>query len=124
MIPLWLKEIIDKGGVPNRFDVFHNSTLFLINPKLSAVLSPYHSLRDLKHQPKNRKRVAFFRDGPFLPTSTGAVTSMLGEMEALAEIGYDIFLFYCFRGWSDPVLYNNRKFTTVFIRPEDFYKNS
>lgn len=123
MIPLWLKEIIDKGDIPNRYDIFQNGTQFLINPKLSSVLTKYYSIQELKLKEKSKKCIAFFRDGPFLPTSTGAVTSMLGEMEALSEIGYDIYLFYCFRGWSDPALYKNQKFTTVFIKPEDFYAN-
>lgn len=72
-------------------------------------------------------RIAFFRDGPFLDSPhsgfTGAVTSILGMINALANVGFEIYLFYCFRGWSNPEFYKKQKLSTIFIRPEDFYAN-
>jgi glycosyltransferase involved in cell wall biosynthesis len=45
-------------------------------------------------------------------------------MNALMGKGEEIFLFRCFRGWDNPEWYKKEKFTTIFIKPGDFYHNS
>ena len=123
MIPLWLKEILDKGEIRSKFNIFGKDNQFAIIYKLTENLIKHKSLQELVGKQKDNKCIAFFRDGPFLPPTTGAVVSILGEMEALVDLGYNVYLFCCYRGWNDPYIYSNRKFNTVFINPEDFYTN-
>lgn len=125
-LPLWLKEILDNGNLVERFRLLDEHTSFALINKLSEQITYYSSLSKLAKLKPNKKKIAFFRDGPFLSNdiTTGAIVSLLGEMDALADEGYEVYVFYCFRGWSDPELYKNQKFTTVFIKPEDFYTNS
>lgn len=66
-------------------------------------------------------RIALFRDGPLLPPRDGATYSIHGLITALAKTGMEVFLFRCFRGWDDPVLYKKEPFTTIFLREKDFY---
>ena len=125
-LPLWLKEILDNGDLVQSFTLLDKYTQFASIPKFSEHITFYSSLGKLAELKPNKKKIAFFRDGPFLSNdiTTGAIVSLLGEMDALADEGYEVYVFYCFRGWSDPELYKNQKFTTVFIKPEDFYSNS
>jgi hypothetical protein len=125
-LPLWLKEILDNGDLVQSFTLLDKYTQFASIPKFSEHTTFYSSLGKLAELKPNKKKIAFFRDGPFLSNdiTTGAIVSLLGEMDALADEGYEVYVFYCFRGWSDPELYKNQKFTTVFIKPEDFYSNS
>jgi len=125
-LPIWLKEILDNGHIAKRFSLFTKKAQFTSINKFSRRIEHWTSLGEHDRLRRSRKRVAFFRDGPFLSNdiTTGAIVSLLGEMDALADKGYDVYLFYCFRGWSDPVLYAKQKFTTIFIRPDDFYSNA
>lgn len=123
LIPQWLKEILENGKPPKDYSIFNKSTRLAMIPKLSTKLYTYSSIDDLSSTGRNKKNIAFFRDGPFLPQSTGAVTSILGEIEALVDRGFNVYLFYCFRGWCNPKLYQDQKFTTIFIKPQDFYTN-
>ncbi|MCL4397428.1 glycosyltransferase family 4 protein [Patescibacteria group bacterium] len=77
----------------------------------------------LTYKSRRKLRVMFFRDGPFLPISTGAANSIYGLMNALSDRGVEVYLLYSYRGWSDKRLYLKQKFSTIFISPDDFYNN-
>ena len=79
------------------------------------------------------RRIALFRDGPIAKPSTGGATTLLGMVDALLNVGCEVFLFYCLRGAPDgekPISLSelsrthNKAFTfseVVCFRPEDFY---
>ncbi len=70
-------------------------------------------------------RIAYFRDGPFLPPLEGGSESILGMMKGIAKKAEtEVFLFRCYRGWDDYRLYLKKPFKTIFIKPSDFYTNS
>lgn len=68
-------------------------------------------------------KVAIFRDGPFLPPHQGGSNSIYYMMKALMSKSVDVYLFRCYRGWDNYKLYKKEAFTTVFIKPEDYYHN-
>lgn len=67
-------------------------------------------------------RLGVFRDGPFLPPREGGSASILGMARAMTSYA-SVFLFRCYRGWDDFNLYKREKFTTFFIKSEDYYSD-
>jgi len=66
--------------------------------------------------------VGYCFDGSFLPVRNGACYTLYGLMNALADTRrVDPNLINCFRGWDNPADYQNQKFRTVFVHPEDYY---
>lgn len=66
--------------------------------------------------------VGYFFDGSFLPIRNGASYTLYGLMNALADTGrVDPNLVNCFRGWDDPANYDEQKFRSVFVHPDDYY---
>lgn len=109
--PLWIKEILDNDDLISKYRQISPGK-FVVMPGKSLGVAKSAGLHT---------RVAFFRDGPFLPISTGAANSIYWMMNALADIGVDVYLFYSYRGWAARSLFKGQKFTTVFISPDDFY---
>lgn len=64
--------------------------------------------------------IAIFRDGPFLPPREGGSASILGMAKVMVKYA-NVYLFRCYRGWDNFELYKDLPFTTIFIKPEDFY---
>lgn len=118
-LPLWIKEIIENDTNVSKFHLNEPGHFAIIKCKTSKIV--HDGFIDKKSS--NNLKVAFFRDGPFLPVSTGAVSSISGMISALVDKNVEVYLFYCYRGWTDYSLYKNQKFTTVFINPKDFYSN-
>lgn len=121
-LPLWIQEILQNDSNIKEFELTSPGQFAILPKKSSKVIFNNNDSINIKTKPQNIK-VAFFRDGPFLPVSTGAVTSILGMINALVKKQIDVYLFYCYRGWSDFNLYKNQPFSTVFINPKDFYTN-
>ncbi len=119
-LPLWIEEILQNDSNKKEFDLTTPGQIVVI-PKNSRKI--FFGNLDQTKQNNQKIKVAFFRDGPFLPVSTGAVTSILGMINALSKKNIEVYLFYCYRGWSDFNLYKEQNFHTVFIDPKDFYTN-
>ena len=112
-IPLWIKEILENDDI-----------ILKSSPIKSGNIIVYSSSVAGAKKLKSKISVAFFRDGPFLPISTGAANSIYWMMDSLIDAGIKVYLFYCYRGWSKMSLYKGERFTTVFISSDDFYSNS
>jgi glycosyltransferase involved in cell wall biosynthesis/thymidylate kinase len=120
--PIWLKEIIHnyENIINNKNS--SNIILFQVN---NSNTQEFESIDDFKFKTKNNAkfRIAFLRDGPFLPVTTGAVYSIYEMMNALTELNCEVFLIYSNRFTFDQELYKNQKFTTVVVPQEQFYEN-
>lgn len=69
----------------------------------------------------SKVRPAIFLDGVFYPTTTGQAYNVMNMLSALRVNEIDAFLFRCFRGWEDPVIYQTYKFNTTCVHPDIFY---
>ncbi|MFA7170225.1 MAG: glycosyltransferase [Candidatus Paceibacterota bacterium] len=108
--PLWLEEIY--GG---REKEIANTDGFVMPGCVKKINKCGMDPTDCKI------KVAFFRDGPFLPVMTGVAASILGMMEALCSCGVKVVLIKAVREFDDTDLYERMPFDTYFLNEADFY---
>ncbi|MEL7665909.1 MAG: glycosyltransferase family 4 protein [Candidatus Shapirobacteria bacterium] len=121
--PTWIKEIIQNDNLlKNKNNLVKKEEIVYIH-NLSNQLEKF-DIDNFSPKVSDKKiKVAFFRDGPFLPITTGAANSIYGMINALVDQNVEVFLIHSFRGWSEPDLFKNKKFSSLFVSPEDFYEN-
>jgi glycosyltransferase involved in cell wall biosynthesis len=68
-------------------------------------------------------RIGLFVDGSFLPSREGATQHIYLLTKYLPNIGVDVVLFHCYRGWSDISLIQRESFTTYLLTPDQYYHN-
>lgn len=68
-------------------------------------------------------RVAVFIDGTFIPERDGASTRFAYLPSELHNLGVDVVVFHCYRGWSDLDRISREPFLTYFFHPETYYSN-
>ena len=108
--PLWLNEIYEKKSSEN------------CDPHLELQVGHFIYLH--KHEKNsNVKRVAIFRDGPFLPIKTGAAASILGMTMAMHARSnkYSPVLIKCVRPEDRLINYLHLPFDVLFLHRDDFY---
>jgi glycosyltransferase involved in cell wall biosynthesis len=64
--------------------------------------------------------IAFIRDGPLKPTTTGGAVRIYNLLKHIAD-KEPTHLFWANRPWCDPLLVKDEKFSTLIINPERFY---
>jgi len=72
---------------------------------------------------KNKKVLAIFIDGTFIPSREGATNRFLNLTRKLTEHNFKVIVIHCYRGWSNLNLIKKEKFTTYFLEPKNYYYN-
>lgn len=108
--PLWLQEIEKEYK-------FLDVNKSVIKIKLGEFLE----VGEEDNNSRSKKKIAFLRDGPFLPTITGAAASILGMMKALNNNGIPVILIKSVRGYDNLTYYQKLPFKVYFVNEQDFY---
>ncbi|HUB94033.1 MAG TPA: glycosyltransferase family 4 protein [Verrucomicrobiae bacterium] len=122
----YLQEKIDKGfPVPQFTHLIHEGEFMYVprggeqkyvNPQRSLI----HSL-----QGPVTCRVGMFFDGPFFPIRNGACYTIHNLMRALGDTtAFGVNFFNCFRGWDKIEAYFQRNFSSTFLTPNDYFKDT
>lgn len=66
-------------------------------------------------------RIGIFIDGTFVPPRDGASARFAHLPRSLAELGHQVTVFHCYRGWSDLHQVAQEPFPTYVFHPDVFY---
>jgi glycosyltransferase involved in cell wall biosynthesis len=116
--PQWLEELKIKGKFENLgYPILklHNGEFYKVGNGTKK------KFKDIKLE-IGRYDVAFFREGPFLPSREGGSNRVYNLAKHIK--GLKVCVIHCYRGWSNYKFMEKEKFTTFLLTPRDYYSVS
>lgn len=66
-------------------------------------------------------KICKFIEGSFMPSFDGASQRFASISKNLSNLGVDLIIVHCYRGWSDLNIIKNQNFRTIAISPKYYY---